>query len=75
MAGKGSLQRFRWEGCSGRLRCREGEGAAGAGEARVGKRSSVGEVRGMVQMAEGGGGGQAEAAEFSGEWRGGHADD
>lgn len=44
----------------------------GAGE---GKRSLGGEPRGSVQMAGGGGGGRAETADFSGEWRGGYADD
>lgn len=50
----------------------KGWGAAGAGEAGEGRRPLAG---GTVQKAGGGGQGRAEAAEFSGEWRGGYADD
>ena len=52
-------------------------GCAGRGEdeAGEGRRSLAEAPRGAVQMAGGGGEGRAEAAEFSGEWRGVYADD
>lgn len=63
------------EGSSGRLRCREKGGVLQGLEAREEERSLVGERGGAVQMAGGGGGGRAGTADFSGEWRGGYADD
>lgn len=66
--GAGSLQGFGWEASPGR-RCWR---AGGCGEAGAGRRWVAGEP---VQMAEGRGGGPAEAAEFPGEWRGGRAGD
>lgn len=63
------------EGSNGRLHGGENGGVLQGLEASEGKRSFGGEARGAAQMAGGGGGGRAETADFSGEWRGGYADD